>query len=113
MKQDVKKLWVDALESGKYEQQMGSLRAGNRFCCLGVLCNLHAQAHPEIASKQYHDNLYMGRSANLPTEVMEWAGLTVDIGDPVCIGGWGSTLTGQNDVGRTFQEIAKAIKEQL
>ena len=32
--------WLTALESGEYEQGFGSLRSYNRFCCLGVACDL-------------------------------------------------------------------------
>jgi len=33
--------WADALESGEYEQGTGTLRAGDQYCCLGVLCDLY------------------------------------------------------------------------
>lgn len=37
MKTEVKKKWLKALRSGKYEQGRGQLRFNNEFCCLGVL----------------------------------------------------------------------------
>lgn len=37
MKPEVKKKWVEALRSGKYQQGGGALRLGDRYCCLGVL----------------------------------------------------------------------------
>lgn len=113
MNADIKKLWVAALESGDYQQQVGSLRAGNRFCCLGVLCNLHAQAHPEIAAKQYYDNLYMHCTSLLPVPVFLWAGLNYASGNEVTIENKKLSLTYHNDSGRTFKEIAQAIREQL
>ena len=45
MNPEIKAKWVAALRSGEYKQAKGQLRIGNSFCCLGVLCNLHAQAH--------------------------------------------------------------------
>lgn len=41
------RMLVDALRSGTYEQINGHLRLGNRFCCLGVACEvarLHADS---------------------------------------------------------------------
>lgn len=39
MNKDLKKLWVEALRSGKYKQTKGRLQSadGNAYCCLGVL----------------------------------------------------------------------------
>lgn len=46
MNQEIKKRWVAALRSGDYKQGTGALRnADNKFCCLGVLCDLHSKAH--------------------------------------------------------------------
>lgn len=41
---EIKKKWVKALRSGKYNQCDGQLRQGDTFCCLGVLCDLHRKA---------------------------------------------------------------------
>ena len=39
--QEFKKKWIAALLSGEYEQGVGLLRnEDNKFCCLGVACNL-------------------------------------------------------------------------
>lgn len=35
--------WLDALESGKYEQGKTFLNKNNKFCCLGVACDLFAE----------------------------------------------------------------------
>ena len=37
MDKNIKKDWVNALRSGRYEQGRGSLCNDHRFCCLGVL----------------------------------------------------------------------------
>jgi hypothetical protein len=86
MKQKIMKAWVKALRSGKYKQARSRLRRVNDkgetmgFCCLGVLCNLHAQAHPAIARAQTNRTEYLGESSILPKKVMEWAGLGDECG---------------------------------
>jgi hypothetical protein len=37
-------LWYAALESGEYKQTRGSLRYNDRFCCLGVACDVYNKA---------------------------------------------------------------------
>lgn len=46
-----KDAWLEALCSGNYEQGIGQLRsASDRFCCLGVLCDVAAKkGHGEWA----------------------------------------------------------------
>ena len=123
MKKDIKKAWVAALRSGQYLKGVAALRSkDNKFCCLGVLCNLHAQAHPEIAAEQQHPHRYLGASAYLPKEVQEWAGISGDnpeVKQTSWIGSEGSSLTSLaslasiNDSGVSFSEIADLIETQL
>lgn len=40
MKNVTKEEWVVALRSGEYKQGPGALHRGDKFCCLGVLCDL-------------------------------------------------------------------------
>lgn len=76
MKKQIAKLWANALRSGDYKQGRGQLRTEqNKFCCLGVLCNLHALAHPEIAAKQSRKDSYLGSLSFLSEEVIKWAGI--------------------------------------
>ena len=35
-----RKKWVKALRAGKYQQGVGFLNKDNKFCCLGVLCEV-------------------------------------------------------------------------
>ena len=60
MKAKIRKLWQAELRSGKIKQARGQLRTKKGMCCLGVLCNLHAQAHPKIAAMQTDPEEYMG-----------------------------------------------------
>ena len=41
MDKTIKQLWIKALRSGKYQQGQTILRSlDNKFCCLGVLCDI-------------------------------------------------------------------------
>ena len=103
MNQRILDLWVQALKSGHYVQRQGQLRdASNRFCCLGVLCNLHAMEHPEIACLETNPSLYMGWYATLPTEVRDWAGLRSYQEN------W---VMNMNDSGRDFAGIAHWLRK--
>ena len=113
MKHKIKKLWVAALRSGEYKQGTGTLRTvGNEFCCLGVLCNLHAQANPKAAAQQSSPTRYDGSSIWPSERVLEWAGLD-GANLTVSIRGRLDCVAGHNDKGATFAEIADAIEEQL
>jgi hypothetical protein len=37
---EVKKDWLTALRSGEYQQTKGTLKRGDSYCCLGVLCEV-------------------------------------------------------------------------
>lgn len=130
MNQEIKKKWVEALRSSDYKQGRGRLRsAKNKFCCLGVLCNLHAEAHPKIAAKQTDPNFYLDGIGILPNDVQKWAKLT-DAGSVVltksvratsAVGGKRVTFSPRgiwslydlNDRGCNFKQIADIIEEHL
>ena len=118
MNKEIKQQWIAALTSGKYKQGGGQLRSeNNKFCCLGVLCNLHAQAHPEIAAMETFRGEYLGEAAFLPDAVIEWAGLDSPNG-VYTRGAYASskdveTLAADNDCGYSFRHIAKIIEEKF
>jgi hypothetical protein len=117
MKPEIKSQLVNALRSGEYKQTQGRLRnSHNEFCVLGVLCNLHAQAHPRTAAQQKDATLYMGNFASLPTAVAKWAGLKdcdSNFGPDIVIDRMTLDLTGHNDQGISFRRLANAIEKQL
>lgn len=113
MNAKIKKMWVAALRSGQYKQTTTQLRKGDAFCCLGVLCNIHAQEHPDIARTQPVSYSYLDEEAFLPLEVQKWAGVDTEVGGVVEIGGVSQFLTAHNDDCRTFRQIADAIEAQL
>lgn len=112
MNPEIKAKWIAALRSGDYKQGRNQLRKQDSFCCLGVLCNLHAQAHPEIAAKEISTESYMDYREALPPSVRQWADINA-YGDPVHINGRIKRLAHHNDAGRTFLELADAIEAQL
>lgn len=72
----VKAKWLAALRSGKYKQTQYELRnkdKPNAFCCLGVLCNIHAEEHPEFAAKQKKIGTYDGSEGYPSQRVLKWA----------------------------------------
>lgn len=76
MKKRIKKLWLEALRGKGYRQGRGRLRAGDGgFCCLAVLCDLHAQATGEEWRDDHGRLSYLGHPFDLPLQVQEWAGL--------------------------------------
>jgi hypothetical protein len=83
-------LWVEALESGQYQQERSALRQGDGYCCLGVACEvaiangLPLEVKPVVAPLNVDAShaiwLYDGSQTYLPRAVGEWFGF----GD----GGW-------------------------
>ncbi len=99
MKIVVKKLWIKALRSGKYQQGQMELRPGDgTYCCLGVLCDL------AIKAKQISPTAIDWFRGNPPPCVAEWAGLDLSAQDG---------LVDMNDGGCTFEQIALAIENGL
>jgi hypothetical protein len=118
LRPSVKKAWLEALRNNDYKQGTGMLRnpESASFCCLGVLCNLHAQANPKYAASQTSPYEYGGNSCLPPKEVLEWAfGSVADKREEAL---WdseiaGDTLYGLNDTGYTFKQIANVIEKEF
>lgn len=81
MKPEIAKIWVDALRSGKYDQGISVLRdKDNKFCCLGVLCELAVKEGiidtPVLMDDNREYYIYEKHSYGvLPNNVQEWAGM--------------------------------------
>jgi hypothetical protein len=112
MNPQIKQKWLNALRSGDYQQGQFYLRTDNGFCCLGVLCDLYAKENQLEWEHSSYKDVYMFQDTVtfLPLSVIEWS----DIADsnPYVNGGIG-TLSGLNDKGFTFNEIADLIEEHL
>lgn len=115
MNPEVKKKWIEALKSREYDQGVGGLCVGDRFCCLGVLCDLHARETNKAWDHQVGIERgaarYCGCRNYLPQEVMEWAGLKSE--NPVVGGNDRQALANLNDGGYSFSSIANLIEENL
>lgn len=78
MNPEIKARWVAALRSGDYQQTRYNLRNGNGFCCLGVLCDLHAKETGREWAIDAHGGYFYGDTDSwgvLPQIVVGWAGL--------------------------------------
>lgn len=121
MLNDNAKLWVEALRSGKYRQGKSSLRDGDKFCCLGVACDISelgkwgpASESPTARAYIAAGNTY-GSESYLPAAVMDWLGLTTNCGEHSCPDYPRTiplTLAALNDNGKTFEEIAALIESE-
>ena len=86
MNPEIKARWIAALRSGEYVQGTCLLRASrldgvDRFCCLGVLCDLAAQsgvvswAMDGDYALESEGGQVQHLNEVLPYPVMKWAGL--------------------------------------
>lgn len=125
MNKKVKELWVKALRSGDYKQGTGTLRdQNNNFCCLGVLCNIHAQENPrsKLIKQSGMDgkaHTYGVETAIPPEAVQRWAGIyekTILVGSKTdnMVGHlWRRNDGAGNFIPHTFDQIADFIEENL
>lgn len=114
MNKEVKEQWIEALKSGRYSQGRKVLRAGNDFCCLGVLCDLYFQEKEEDWKVDEDGNyLAFKRRDILSQEVQKWAGL--ESGNPCVNYGWRTDtgIANLNDSNVPFRRLADLIEEQL
>lgn len=143
MKRKVRDDLIARLRSGAYLQgnmRLRSLVEGEeRFCCLGVLCEMAVEAGVIEPSEEYED-LYINRraymydgkwSATLPDKVIAWAGVVSEYderidppsGDLANEEGSGrfeiastrlhSSLAEMNDSGVTFEQIAEYLEDEV
>jgi hypothetical protein len=116
---DIKQAWLAALRSGEYQQGQRALHTTDgRFCCLGVLCDLHAKAGGADWGAIWNGSRsYVDRFDELPYEVQEWAEL--ETGNPRVNGVWLSVYNDGSGEGdepirpHTFAEIADLIEAHL
>lgn len=106
-----RKLWVEALRSGKYRQAKERLRKRNgAMCCLGVLSTL---AGCEWSWNQ-PENAYLGddhEDHDAPLRARGFVGLRTSSGDYE-IDDDSYSLASENDAGKTFAEIADIIESE-
>lgn len=122
---DNMRMFVNALESGLYEQGQGRLRSGDQFCCLGVACELARTNGVEMNVKKNQTVLpcgnpdckscgvedgwtYDSEMGYLPLAVQEWLG--IDTPNPSLSG---CTATWWNDhENASFTSIAQLFRHE-
>ena len=122
MDAEIKTKWIKALRSGEYKQGEKYLNQDNKFCCLGILCDIFAKEKDNDA-KWYSDEEWdqggtppeamYGSRYYLPPEVCEWADIKTDPQVKRSLGHF-NLLTDLNDgtsgcTRKTFNEIADLI----
>jgi len=117
------KKWVEALRTGGYAQAQGYLLDSNTagYCCLGVACDLFLREQG-IQKERYEPDYWVSRWFSLdseldnilPHEVAEWLGLSNstdgDSNENPLVGG--RPLSGINDQGGSFEQIADLIEAE-
>ena len=97
--------WLAALRSGDYQQGTGQLKNGDRYCCLGVACEISGLGAWEFDNYRCLSDVHSG---SLPKEVQRALGLASDVG-------WvgEKSLVSLNDIEKlTFNQIADLIESR-
>ncbi len=97
---------VRALESGKYKQARKKLRRGDRFCCLGVACDISK------LGKWTDTETYFDKSDILPSKVQRWLGIDSTMAVEFSADEY-ENLADMNDKGCSFKRIAAVIRKKL
>lgn len=123
MKLAVKKAWVRALRSGKYKQGQNRLRtADNKFCCLGVLCDVYNKTLKRSQWRKIGERRVdwgfgnTQEASSLPPAVQKWAGLNSDdpvINYPAKDGHSVAASSANDNLGYGFKRIASLIEKNL
>lgn len=128
MNPEAKRLWLEALRSGRYRQERGWLHLdGGGYCCLGVLCDVAIKAGVTVKVRHVDDEWdgcavvsYDGAETFPPESVMAWAELpdcpTVEVPETdllECFSPSVSLTTLNDDLEWSFAQIADAIERDL
>lgn len=111
-----RRLWVEALRSGKYRQAEGALkRQGGEMCCLGVACDISGLGKWVPAGEGTKldfiiDGTVFGPNY-LPEPVKNWLGVRT-YNPKVRVGDNTTPLALLNDEGVGFAEIADIIASE-
>lgn len=108
-----KEKWLKALRSCKYKQGTNGLRsADNRFCCLGVACDIY---RPKTWIENENECCFM--TSNLTSYYPDDWDLPKKVGDVLSqeYNGEviGHALAKMNDSGMKFYQIARWIERHL
>lgn len=111
---EVQKAWVADLRANPDIQGTGYLCQNGKFCCLGRAIEVFNRFHPDdpIIKTFLNDNnkkavVYDDSMGILPPRVATWLGMKSFNGSYK-----DTSLTNDNDRGKTFLEIADIIEER-
>ena len=120
MEKSIVKRWVKALRSGKYKQAESTLRdLSNRMCCLGVLCDVTKKetGGDWLTRGRFGKSRCIADGSLLPPFVQKILNISSEGKlKEHHIGGYGSkhyTLSGLNDSGLSFKQIANIIEKNF
>lgn len=107
--------WIKALRSGKYKQGRYALRdANDKYCCLGVACDLAVKAGVIKKPTLNDDESYYfskGNYMQLPNKVRKWLGIHNKNGS-CWIDDQYHSLISKNDTQKwSFKKIADFIEK--
>ncbi len=122
--------WIEALESGEYEQTNGVLFDGTGYCCLGVLAKIQGYEFVPVGTKEHvgwgvpcPDVPRLPHTGLPPVAAVDWLGIDrSEVGgvlDNVLIrvetdydgGSDRIHATEANDNGESFASIAAQLRE--
>lgn len=114
-REEVIKLWVKALRSGKYKQTKKVLRNRQGFCCLGVLCDLAEKDGGQgwAKSESLDGMYYYGADSQTGTLSPRMAAFIVGSKNPYKQDEILEELVNLNDSGHSFDKIATVIEKKL
>lgn len=104
MKESVAKEWIAALRSGKYKQGQGQLKTQDKFCCLGVLCDISKQS-------EWFNSYYDENHCTPSPKIVKWAEMK-ERNPMVLVEGEFWSLAMINDIKKySFEKIADIIEK--
>lgn len=129
MNENMEKL-CQVLESGKYQQTTAFLHNDGKFCCLGVACDLyreitgigewkdHQHGQNKLFALPREGGDFTHHGTTLPNQVRDFFGFKSHVGDTKKYTESDQSrlregplrLTKLNDDGKSFKEIATAIR---
>lgn len=106
MDENIKKDWVAALRSGRYEQGYGRLCDDHRFCCLGVLYEvLNKEGHLSIERSHIGTKVLYDGNMSYPYNLINYNIIKESDVDKL--------VTMNDSRVCSFKEIADWIEEKL
>jgi hypothetical protein len=103
--------WLEALRSGEYKQGEGFLyqQEKNSFCCLGVACAIQYPKHYLVDNEgHFHAGIIEKREDQLKYDLKK---IPFELKGSASNNNLVSILTGMNDDGNDFLEIADWIEK--